>query len=143
MSNIFLTAPAARQALPIAGAIMTDLTVDPAFDSKYNFTNESCPGHVQLQLAHPHRLLQVCSVHCAAKRHGAFYGHGLQLEARRFLTLRCQSMAGPTVQHFLMALTIRYSPPGRIAIRLPGPELGLKQATSPLTMVKLQALTCA
>ena len=35
------------------------------------------PDHVELQLAHAHRLLQVCRVHCAAKRHGAFCGNGL------------------------------------------------------------------
>ena len=64
-------------------------------------------------------------------------------EARRFLTLRCQSMADLTAQRSPMALTMRCSHPGRIAIRLPRPGLGLKQATSPLPMVKPQTSTCA
>src|SRR4051812_32518310 len=60
----------------------------------------------------------------------------LAREAHRFLTLQCQSMAGPTVQQFPLALTMRYSRRGRIAIRLPRPGLELKQATLPLAMVK-------
>ena len=55
----------------------SDLTVDPVDDCTFYYTNEYLPDHVQLQLAHPHRLLQVCSVHCAAKRHCAFCRHGL------------------------------------------------------------------
>ena len=107
----------------------SDLTVDPVDDCTFYYTT-SIPDHVQLQLAHPHRLFQFAQ--CTAPQKGQpILSSPLATEARRFLTLRSQSMADLTARLYPTAPTTRRYRRDHTAIRSQKPASGRKPAISP------------
>ena len=62
----------------------SDLTVDPVDDCTFYYTSEYYADDIELQLAHAHRLLQICRVHGAAERHGAVCGDCLYRRCSSF-----------------------------------------------------------
>ena len=131
---------AARALPPIAGAI-TVISQSIRWTTALSTTRTSARRR-PASLAHPDRLFRFAQ--CTAPQKGTAHFVVTACTGGAPISNASVSIDGrPYGERFPMALTMRYSHPGRIAIPLPRPGLGLKQATSPLPMVKPHPSACA